>query len=101
MFLIKISCANAFLLSAALQGGSTRHKIHRTSEKTSFLALTHAAVLSLALVCITPHFWNLGVFGLSLIYIAVLHMDEMTVLGHNILLRDTNHSEDEPALSYE
>ena len=47
------------------QGRSSRHKIHRTPEKTSFLALTHAAVPSLALVC-TPRLTVTRVFGLIL-----------------------------------
>lgn len=52
---------------AGLQGGSSRHKIHRTSEKTSFLALAYAVVPSLALVCTRPHthrLWKCRVFGL-------------------------------------
>lgn len=58
-----------------LQGGSSRHKIHRTTEKASFLALTHAAVPSLTLICATPRSVTSGVFGLSII--SIIQGDEM------------------------
>lgn len=58
-------------------GGSSRHKIHRTSEKTSFLALTHAAVPSLALVCTTQSLLKLRSVWTQLIFSSLIQVDEM------------------------